>query len=67
MAVWSFTIAADQHSPSLGDGYVRAETVEAALAIVDHPDANLYPCPDDCWPPDATGALVFEQDLPSHR
>ena len=67
MAVWSFTIAADQHSPSLGDGYVRAETVEAALAIVGHPDANLYPCPNDTWPPEANGAIVFEQDLARER
>jgi hypothetical protein len=67
MAVWSFTIAADQHSPSLGDGFVRAETVEAAIAIVDHPDANLYPCPDDSWPCGATGAIVFDEDLSHER
>lgn len=44
-----------------------AETVEAALAIVGHPDANLYPCPNNTWPPEANGAIVFEQDLARER
>lgn len=61
MAVWSFTIVADQHGPSLGDGFVGAETVEAAISIVDHPDANLYPCTDDFWPCGTTGAIIFNQ------
>lgn len=67
MPVWSFTIAADQKSPSQGDGFVRAATVEAALDLVDHPDANLYPCPEDSWPDGQAGTIVFENDLPRQR
>ena len=67
MPVWCFTIAADQHSPSLGDGFVRAETVEAALGIVGHPEANLYPCPDESWPDGHSGTIVFENAPVDHR
>ena len=34
-------IAADQHRPSDGDGFVRAATIQEAVALVGHPDANV--------------------------
>ena len=43
MPVFAYTIAADQDRPSEGDGYVRAETIRQAVALVGHPDANVYP------------------------
>jgi hypothetical protein len=41
MPVFAYTIAADQHRPSEGDGFVRAETIGQAVALVGHPDANV--------------------------
>ena len=46
-------IAADQGRPSEGDGYVRAETIQKAVALVGHPDVNVYALPADAvWPGD---------------
>ena len=45
--------AADQDSPSEGDGIVRAETIQQAVALVGHPEVNAYPLPADAvWPGD---------------
>jgi len=41
MPIFAFSIAADQHRPSEGDGYVRAETAEQAVALIGHQDANV--------------------------
>ncbi len=32
----------DQHRPSEGDGFVRAETIHEAVALVGHPEVNVY-------------------------
>ena len=45
MPVFVYTIAADQHRPSEGDGYVRAETIQEAVALVGHPEVNVQSCP----------------------
>ncbi len=48
MSVFANSIAADQHIPSEGDGYVRAEAIQEAVALVGHPEvrlAQLEPCP----------------------
>ncbi len=59
MPVFAFSIAADQHRPSEGDGFVQAETIEAAVALVGHPDANVYPLPADAvWPGDPGDVIV---------
>ncbi len=51
MPVFAFSIAADQYSPPEGEGFVRAETIREAVALVDHPDVNVYPLPADAvWP-----------------
>ena len=53
MPVFAHSIAADQHRPSEGDGYVRAETIRQAVALVGHPEVNVYPLPADAvWPGD---------------
>ena len=50
----TFTIAANQRRPSEGDGFVRAETIQEAVALVGHPEVNVYPLPVDAvWPGDA--------------
>ncbi len=42
MPVFAYSIAADQDRPSDGDGYVRAETIQQAVALVGHPEVNVY-------------------------
>ncbi len=51
MPVFVYFIAADQHRPSEADGFVRAETIRQAVALVGHPEVNVYPLPPDAvWP-----------------
>ena len=45
MPVFAYSIAADQHRPSEGDGFVRAETIQQAVALVGHPEVNVYQLP----------------------
>lgn len=47
MPCYTFAIAADRHTPALQMGYVRAGNVRAALALVGHKDATVYPLPSD--------------------
>lgn len=58
MRVWSFCIATSQNHPDEGRGFVRAETVADALALIDHPDANVYSCPLDVLLPDGPGPFL---------
>ncbi len=61
MPVFAYTIAADQNRPSEGDGFVRAETIQQAVALVGHPDANVYALPADAvWPGDL-GEVVWRR------
>ncbi len=46
MPVFAYSIAAVQHRPSQGDGYVRAETIHEAVALVGHPEVNVQPLYD---------------------
>ena len=58
MPVFAYSIAADQHRPSQGDGFVRAETIHEAVALVGHPDVNVYPLPTGAaWPGDPGEAV----------
>ena len=58
MPVFAYTIAADQDRPSEGDGFVRTETIQQAVALVGHPDVNVYPLPADAvWPGDCGEAI----------
>jgi len=58
MPVFAFSIATDQHRPSEGDGFVRAETINQAVALVGHPEVNVYPLPPDAvWPGDPGEAV----------
>ena len=41
MPVFTYSIAAYQHRPSEGDGYVLAETIQEAAALVGHPEVNV--------------------------
>jgi len=41
MPVFAFSIATDQHRPSEGDGFVRAETIQEAVALIGHPEVNV--------------------------
>ena len=43
MPVFAYSIAADQYSPPEGEGFVRAKTIQDAVALVGHPDVNVYP------------------------
>ena len=37
MPVFAYSISADQYHPSEGDGFVRADTAEQAVALIGHP------------------------------
>jgi hypothetical protein len=54
MPVFAYSIAADQDRLSEGDGFVRAETIRAAVALIGHLDVNVDPLPADAvWPGEA--------------
>ncbi len=54
MPVFAYSIAADQYSPPEGEGFVRAETIHEAVALVGHPEVNVYQLPADAvWPGEA--------------
>ncbi len=59
MHVFAFSIAADQDRPSQGDGFVRAETIRQAVALIGHPDANVYELPPDAVWPGEPGETVW--------
>jgi len=64
MPVFASSIAADPHGPSEGDGFVRAETAQQAVALVRHPEVNVYSLPADAvWPGDPGEAAV---DIAEH-
>ena len=64
MPVFVFSIAADQQRPSEVDGFVRAETAEQAVALVGHPEVNIYPLPADAvWPGDPGEAVWRTQSV----
>ncbi len=42
----------------MGSGHVRAETIQAAVALTGHPEVNVYPLPADAvWPGDPGEAV----------
>ena len=43
MQLFAYAIATAQNCPSDGDGFVRAETIRQAVALVGHPDVNVFP------------------------
>ena len=44
---------ADQHRPSEGEGFVRTATIQEAVALIGHPEVNVYARPADAvWPGD---------------
>ncbi len=45
---FAYAIAAAQNRPSDGDGFVRAETIQAAVALIGHPEVSVY----HFWPRD---------------
>jgi len=60
MPVFTYSIAAYQHRPSEGDGYVLAETIQEAVALVGHPEVNVYPLPADAVWPGEPGEAVWQ-------
>ena len=59
MPVFAYSIVADQHCPPEGDGLVRAETAEQAVALIGHPEVNVYPLPADAVWPGEPGEAVW--------
>ena len=41
MPLFAYSITADQDHPSEGYGFVWAETIQQAAALVGHPDASV--------------------------
>ena len=60
MPVFAYSIAADQDRPSDGAGFVRAETIRQAVALVGHPEVNVYPVPADAVWPGEPGEAVWQ-------
>ena len=60
MPVFTYSIAADQDRPSEGDGFVRAETAEQAVALVEYPEVNVYPLPANAAWPGEPGGIVWQ-------
>ncbi len=60
MPVFAFSIAADQHRPPEGDGFVRAEAIQEAVALVGHPEVNVYELPADTVWPGEPGEAVWQ-------
>jgi len=60
MPVFAYSIAADQDRRSEGDGFVRSETIQQAVALVGHPDANVYPLPAGAVWPGEHGEAVWQ-------
>ncbi len=67
MPVFAYTIAADRDRPSEGDGFVRAETIQQAVALVGHPEVNVYPLPPDAVWPGEPGDVVVSAALIAPR
>ncbi len=45
------TIVIFHFRPAEGDGYVRAEVAQQAVALIGYPEVNVYPLPADAvWP-----------------
>ena len=58
-AVARLNVSLDYIFRSKGEGYVRAETIQEAVALVGHPDVNVYALPADAvWPGDP-GEVVW--------
>ncbi len=47
MPIFVYSIAVDEDRPSEADGFVRAETIQEAVALIGHPEVNVYPLPAD--------------------
>ena len=48
----------DRDRPSEGDAFVRAETINQAVALIGHPEVNVYALPADAvWPGDPGEAV----------
>jgi hypothetical protein len=60
MPVFAFSIAADQHRPPEGDGFVRAEAIQEAVALVGHPEVNVCELPADTVWPGEPGEAVWQ-------
>ena len=54
MRYWSYCISADPQSPDMAIGFVQADTAQEAIRQLRHPDANVYPLPEDFRPKIAT-------------
>lgn len=58
MRCYAIAISADPAQPDLACGVVRAASIEEALRLVDHLEANAYPLPEDfTWPGEAGSHL----------
>lgn len=67
MRYWVFYISDDHTKPDQATGWIRAETADAALALVNHPDANVVEVPDDLgFPAEASGPIFWAAPLSSH-
>lgn len=61
MRYWAFFISDNHEEPTRDAGWIRADTADQALAIVNHESANVVEIPDDLgFPPEASGEIYWE-------
>lgn len=56
MRYWSYCISADPQCPDMAMGFLQADTAQQALQQIGHPDANVYPLPENFRPKTATSS-----------
>lgn len=50
LMTWKFAITPDRKASDIARGYVRAVCEGHALSLLDHPSAQVWPCPEKVWP-----------------
>lgn len=59
MQMFSFSISDDPKRHDVSTGFVRGETVEQALLVLNDVRANVYELPDDFEWPDESVNLIY--------
>lgn len=59
MRYWTFSVCDDFTKPETGTGWIIAPPPEEALALVNHPDAQVHEIPNDSGFPDTQGNRIL--------
>ena len=67
LRVFCSIFAAHLARPSEGEGFIRAETIHLAVALVGHPEVNVSPLPADAVWPGVPGDVIVSAALIAPR